>query len=370
MNQNNPNSPRILMVCRQASGGIRRHLQILCEELPNRGFNLQLAAPEPLSISNVPSISRYTLSIGSGGYGMDILSALQLTPIARHNDLIYGHGVRGGFVAAITGLLSKRPVIATIHNQPPDSRLARSVLSFLGKRCRFVIAVSHAVAADLATKIPADKLRTIPNGIRSLPFLTDGDIRARKSEIGVDPDRPLIMSVGRIAPEKNMIATVRTMPMIWRTFPDMVLVIVGDGPNRGELEAEVKMLAERSRQIILTGFREDARYFIGAADVLVIPSTQEGQGLAALEAMDAQVPVVAFAVGGIPETVLDGRTGLLVPPNDLDAMAKAIVKLIGSADLRRQLGSEGRCRVRDSYSVVQMMESTITTIREALSPTH
>ncbi len=356
------------MVCRQATGGIRRHIQILCEELPNRGFDLQLAAPEPLSISTAPSITRYNLSIGSGGYGLDILSAIRLIPIAQHSDLIYGHGVRGGFVAALTGILSKRPAITTIHNQPPDSRLARSVLSFIGNRCQCVIAVSHAIASDLAPTIPANKFRVIPNGIRSLPLLTDEDIRNRKSEIGVDLACPLVMSVARIAPEKNMIAAVRMMPMIWRTVPNAVLVIVGDGPNRRELEAEVKLLEERCRQIVLTGFREDARYLLGAADVLVIPSSQEGQGLVALEAMDARVPVVAFAVGGIPETVLNGKTGLLVPPNDLGAMAEATIMLIGSADLRRQLGREGRHRVEGSYSVSQMIEGTTTAIREALSP--
>jgi glycosyltransferase involved in cell wall biosynthesis len=139
----------------------------------------------------------------------------------------------------------------------------------------------------------------------------------------------VLVTVGRLTPAKNQALAVRVMTNI----ADATLLVVGDGPDRQALEAAAP--AERVRFL---GTRLDARELLGAADVVVIPSRSEGLPLAALEAMAAGRPIVATAVRGLRDLLEDGRTALLVPPGDAQALAAAVRRLLDDPELARSLG--------------------------------
>jgi glycosyltransferase involved in cell wall biosynthesis len=123
------------------------------------------------------------------------------------------------------------------------------------------------------------------------------------------------------------------------------------------MEAKAKAM-QLSEDVIFTGIRQDVPNILGLLDVFVLPSLWEGLPIALLEAMAAGLPVVATAVGGTPEVVVEGETGFLVPPRDPEALAEAILRLLREPDLRRRMGEAGRKRVAEHFSVEQMVQKT------------
>jgi glycosyltransferase involved in cell wall biosynthesis len=143
-------------------------------------------------------------------------------------------------------------------------------------------------------------------------------------------------------------------------------VVVGDGPERAQLEALAGQLGLADR-VHLAGHQQDVRPWLAALDVLVLSSDWEGMPNALLEAMAAGLPIVATAVGGVPEVVVDGATGLLVPPGDPSALAEAITRLLRDPDLRRTMGQAGRARVERRFSInetVRLTEELYATLLE------
>jgi glycosyltransferase involved in cell wall biosynthesis len=134
----------------------------------------------------------------------------------------------------------------------------------------------------------------------------------------------------------------------------MHVVIVGEGPERARLEAQAAHLG-LAEQVHFVGHQQDVRPWLAAFDVCVLSSDWEGMSNAILEAMAAGLPVVATAVGGTPEVVVDGVTGFLVPPRDPQALADAILRLLRDPDLRRRMGEAGRAHVTEHFSVEQMV---------------
>jgi glycosyltransferase involved in cell wall biosynthesis len=150
--------------------------------------------------------------------------------------------------------------------------------------------------------------------------------------------------VGRIEPGKGVLDLVRAMRGV-----DARLVIVGDGPERPSLEAELQLLGIDDR-VQLAGERDDVRDLLADADIFVLSSVSEGLPVSVLEAMAAELPVVASRVGGVPELVADGENGFLVPPGNPDELAAAVGRLVEDRDLRRRLGAVGRVRAETRFN--------------------
>ena len=166
-----------------------------------------------------------------------------------------------------------------------------------------------------------------------------------RHEAGV---RPRLISVGRLSPPKDFRTLVRSLAAVdSRSFEAL---IVGEGPDRRELEAEIGRL-RLDRTVRLTGERTDVRELLATAHLFVLASISEGLPLSVLEAMAAGLPVVASAVGGLPELVVDGETGLLVPPRDSKALATAVSQLLDNGELRRRFGAAGRSRAKALFDL-------------------
>jgi glycosyltransferase involved in cell wall biosynthesis len=217
-----------------------------------------------------------------------------------------------------------------------------------------VIAVSANVRDFCISHIglPAEKLVVIYNGV-ALPTDPLPSRREARTGLGLPHDGPVIGAVTRLDPVKGVDSLIRALAKV----SGGILVIIGDGPERATLEALANDLGVAGR-IRWVGHRRDVPCLLPALDVLVQPSLHEGLPNAILEAMAARLPVVATAVGGTPEVVVDGVTGMLVPPRDPQALAAAVTALLRDPDLRRKMGRAGREQVERRFSIEETVRRT------------
>ncbi|RME06219.1 MAG: glycosyltransferase family 1 protein, partial [Anaerolineae bacterium] len=200
-----------------------------------------------------------------------------------------------------------------------------------------------------------ERVDVILNGVDPpAPSASPAETRARLAdELGIPPDVPLLLAVGRLVEQKGFRYLLAALPAVWRDFPRAHVLIAGEGHLRGELEAQVRSL-ELDSQVHFPGIRGDVPDLLAAADVFVLPSLWEGLPIALLEAMGAGRPVVATRVEGVEDVLENGVNGLLVPPGDSAALAEAITRLLADADLRGVLGRRARQRVEQDFTIEKM----------------
>jgi glycosyltransferase involved in cell wall biosynthesis len=252
---------------------------------------------------------------------------------ARDADLLHAHWLPAGWVAARAG----KPYVVTLHGT--DAELAQRLPAFARavlRRAQLAIAVSSAVA-DVAQRIGGREVRVLPNGV-DIPALVESE-----------REPPSILFAGRLSPEKGILELVDAA----RGLP---LVVAGDGPLR-------------RRVPVARGFvpHDELERLYDEAAVVACPSRREGFGVVCLEAMAHARPVVASAVGGLRDLVVDGETGLLVPPRDRRALRAALERLLADHGLRRQLGDAGRRRAAERFSWNVVTAQTLEAYRDALA---
>jgi glycosyltransferase involved in cell wall biosynthesis len=225
-----------------------------------------------------------------------------------------------------------------------------------------VIAVSDYVARRQVQSglIPSRRVVRVWNGIPVPPALPAG-ARPLHDALDLDRRRPLVACACRCAPEKGVPTLLRAFDRLMAGRPDAnprpVLVYMGDGPQFAEVQRVRESLAARA-DIVLTGYRRDAGALLAGADVCAMPSLwQDALPLAVMQPMALGLPVVASAVGGIPEMLVDGETGLLVPPGDDAALAAALGQLIDDPARRARFGQAGRARVASVFTPDGQMDA-------------
>lgn len=227
------------------------------------------------------------------------------------------------------------------------------------RRAEATISNSAVAAAYVARRcgLPPERIDVVPNGLAARD---ERDLQARSAHralLGLPLSQPLLLFVGRLVPQKNLPTLLQAMALIpERERP--LLWIAGEGPERTVVESLVRRL-DLYRSVRLLGERDDVDVLMAAADVLVLPSSEEGLSNVILEAMAAGLPVVASAVGGNTELVEHGRTGLLCDPADAQSIAAAIRRLFDDPELRRQLGRSTREKVVRDYSMDGMVARTM-----------
>jgi len=249
-------------------------------------------------------------------------------------------------------------MVFTEHGRLSDavpSRKRRAVNPWLAR----VPAAICAVSADMkrhmiAEGFPGDRVSVVYNGIAIEAPPNASDRAAMRASLAVPADAFVIGSVARLDPVKNLACLVEAHASVLRALPSAHLVIVGTGEEQERLEAAARQLgiAERVR---FAGYRADARRVMAAFDVYVNCSTYEGVSLTILEAMAAELPVVATNVGGNPEVVVDEETGLLVPARSAQALAAAIVTLGSDETRRADMARVGRRRVERDFAIDRMV---------------
>jgi glycosyltransferase involved in cell wall biosynthesis len=342
----------ILHVVRPATGGIRRHVLSLLEFGDRSRFEPALAAPAEFLASIAPARATATYAVPiapSLSPGTDFVAALALSRPIADAGLVHAHGLRAAWITSLAHLRRPFPLIVTAHNLVPrGSFLSRAGLQLVGGRASRIIAVSQAVADGLTNcGVPPSKIVVIPNGIDIEHFTAVPALGTARAALGVSDADFVVGCIARLSPEKG----VDILLSAAARCPSMMFLIAGDGPKCTELEQSAPPNAR------FLGRISDTRLLLGASDVLAIPSRQEGQGIVALEAMAARIPLAASRVGGLAEMLTDGRTALLFPPDDPSALAAALFRLQKDAPLRRNLAAGGAALVRERYAISPMIDA-------------
>ncbi len=357
----NPASPnlRVLHVVRPAAGGIRAHVAALAAEQSRRGLAVGIASPEPIP----GGATHHRVAIATRPHPSDLAAWREVARIACGCDLVHGHGLRGAWIAGPAARRACIPFLFTAHNLAPiPSPIVRCLFGRALRGSAGCIAVSGAVAATLRPYGIAGA-RVIPNGIDADALRSGSDADRARAEYSLPSDRPLVVGIGRLATEKGFATLIAAARRIADESGALV-VIAGDGPLREELE---RAAARTSRAAVMVGRTDRPGDLLAAAEVVAVPSLQEGLGLVPIEAMALGKPVVASSVGGLPEVVENSATGLLVPPGDADRLADAAIGLLRDPDARRRMGEAGRQRAAERFTLERMVEQTLALYGEVLA---
>lgn len=263
-------------------------------------------------------------------------------------QLLHTHGYKADLYGYVAARRSGKPIVATCHNWLGGSA-ALGIYNHLDrmalKRFQCLAAVSDSVAQRLlASGVPATKIRTIANGIDVQAFEC-----ARPSPVLNFDGSKVIGMVARLDLKKGFEYLLRAARELRGTFPELKVVIVGEGPDRREIEGMIQRFGLQSN-VILAGQHSDMPAIYAAMDVFVLPSLNEGLPMTILEAMAGSKPVIATRVGAIPKVIQDGETGLLVDPADSDGLRDALVRLLTDSDLCSRLGAAGHDWVSHNYT--------------------
>ena len=231
--------------------------------------------------------------------------------------------------------------------------------------------VDHVITVSQAQRrtyerigLPTAALTTVPNGIR--PRGAGPGRAAARAALGLTPDQPVVMTIGRLTVMKGHVHLLDAVPALVRRFPDLAVVVAGRGHLEGRLREQAAALGVQDA-VHLVGQRSDARQLLDAADVFVLPSRHEGMPLVLLEAMDAGLAVVATRVIGSEEVVVEGETGLLVRPRDAGALEVALGSLLADPQRRAALAAAGRRRFVRGFTSARMTTDTLAVYEQVLS---
>jgi len=275
----------------------------------------------------------------------------------RDVALIHAHEFGANTYGTLAGRLGGLPVVATVHGRSYFTDRGRRRLAYrLVSRAATMVAVSEDIKRFVveATGAATDRVRVVHNGIAPATPLTEGERAGLRAELGIQPEDRVVTVVGSLYPVKGHRYLLEAAPRILRACPTAVFLIAGRGACERELRAQARELDIEPRVRFL-GLRGDVPGLLAIADVFVLPSLSEGLSIALLEAMAAGRPVVTTRVGGNPELVVDGETGVLVPPADVERLASALVGVLSDAATARRLGENGLRRVRSRFSIDGMV---------------
>lgn len=349
------------------SGAEEHILQLLCG-LDRRYFRLNLACTPELA----------------GLFGKDLPSDVQVVRVDPNRlsdlrgawrvrtairewkvDILHCHMFRASLFASPIGWLCRVPVIIETPHVREFWRRGRLKSKYfvdrsVGKLIDHYIAVSSANARYLIEqkKLPATKIRVIQNACNVDHFYPSRPVPpGMRRALGLEEQHLVLVVLGRLEPQKGHKVLLNAMPEILRAYPNVRLLCVGDGALRAELERQAEVLGIREA-VRFVGYQTNTADWLALADVSVLPSYCEGLPLVAIESLAAGRPMVATAVDGTPDVVLDGKTGLTVPPGDSNRMAEAICRLLGDEELRRSLAAAGRQHVLQSFSIEKFIQKT------------
>jgi glycosyltransferase involved in cell wall biosynthesis len=368
---------RVLHVAKaNGIGGSERHLFTLLPGLRDRGIDVGMCVlaegaaqrfVEPLQRLGVPVVSR-----PAGPNENPLLVPVIARQIRRFRpDLVHTHLLH----ADLYGLPAARwlgiPAVRSVH-RTVGRRGYVCLERLVGPLAGCTIAISDEVARFVsATRLATrDRLRTVRYGIDTAPFAATPQGRtAARAALGFGPDEVSVGIASRLVPGKGHAFLIEAVAAAHRKAGAIRLHVAGDGVLGGELRRRASRLLPPG-VATFHGHVTDIGTFLAACDVLVFPTLPEfgeGFGLAALEAMAAGCPVVATPMGGLPDMVVDGVTGMLVAPGDVDQLAAALVGLAEDAPLRTAMGAHAAARARREFSADAMVAATVGIYEELLA---
>ncbi|MFQ5880874.1 MAG: GT4 family glycosyltransferase PelF [Candidatus Methylomirabilales bacterium] len=311
--------------------------------------------------------------------GADLVALGKLCRLFRkiRPRIVHTHTAKAGTLGRIAAWLTGVP--ATVHTfhghvfqgyfSPAMARLFLGIERNLARRTSRIVALSEGQRQELlALGIGnPDRTMVIPPGLELAPFLHCQEERGQlRRELKLPPDAPLVGIVSRLVPIKGHRTFLRAARLVVAALPSAHFLVVGDGKLRPELEADARTLGLQE-QVRFLGWRLDLSRIYADLDCLALSSRNEGVPVCLLEAMTAGVPVVATAVGGVPDLVIPGVTGLLVQPEDPQDLAAAILNILRNPALARRMTVAARHRVYPRYDLGSLLTATEKLYEELLA---
>lgn len=359
------------MIClRIMEEALKRRYQVIVNS-PTEGKFTKILRARGLKVYNIDTQRSFRLD-----------SAIKLALIIKKEgiNLVHTHTPLGGMIlSCLSGKITGVPVINHIHmphfmNLNPIVRGYQFLLNWITNRlfCAKIIAVSEYVKrAIIRQGAPTRKVAVVYNGIN----LDDSKyihspIKIRE-EFGLKQNQRIVGTVGRLGEDKGQHILIKAARKVVKDNPDTIFMLIGEDLTRdreyGKMLREIASNSGVKEQIIFTGYRSDIMDLINVFDIFVLSSTfWEGLPVVILEAMAAKKPVIATSVGGNPEIVIDGQTGTLVPPEDIDKLAEAIIYHLENPEISRKMGERGYERVKQYFSLSQMLDKIMDIYKEVL----
>ena len=349
-------------------GGTEEHILTLLRGLDRKYFRLHLVCPPELAErlrGDLPAdVELFSLCLRKPA---QLGAALRLAQVLRKRrvDILHSHLFYSSLFASPLGWLCRVPVIVETPHVREEWRKgwlkSRFVVDrFAGRFVDYYIAVSEANARYLVEqkRLAAKKIAVIRNGcdLQRLDPAAPAPVGLKKS-LGFGESDPVLIVVGRLEPQKGHRVLLEALPAVRREFARVRLVCVGEGSLRDSLEKQASELGLED-SVRFVGYQSQVADWLALADVTVLPSFYEGLPLVAIESLAIERPVVATAVDGTPEVVVDGETGITVPPGDAGRLAEAIRRILRQPDLRRRLGGAGRKWVVQRFSQEEQVRKT------------
>lgn len=349
---------------RHLYGGAFQVLHLL-RGLQARGHQNLLACPRGCELARAAEPVAEVHGMPMHG-DVDLFMIVRLARLIRRArpDLVHLHSrigadVMGGLAARLAGV----PVIHTRRVDNPEPRWLVGLKYRLHDR---VIAISEGIASVLrAEGLAAERLRVVRSAIDPAPYAGPCARDSVLARLGLPKDAIILGVVAQLIRRKGHAVLLDALPPLMARHPRLHLCCFGQGPEAESLGARSQSLGLAER-VHLYGFRDDLAEILPCLDLLAHPALMEGLGVALLQAASAGVPIVASRVGGIPEAVRDGENGLLVPPNDPQALGAALGALLDQPERRRALGAAGRALMAREFSIDAMVEGNLAVYRELL----
>lgn len=274
---------------------------------------------------------------------------------AEKTNVVCTHSGKDSMLGAIAGRLSriKPAIVRTRHLALPiTSRITYSLFPHK------VVTVSEYVRKYLVKekRIPANKVVSIPTGVDLEWFAPDTVKSVPKEVLSIPNDAPIVGTIAIFRRKKGHHTLLDAIPLVLKKIPNARFVFVGDGPQRENIERKIAEL-RIANNVILLGLRNDIPQILKTIELFVLPTLQEALGTSFLEAMAMRRPVIGTRVGGVPEVVKEGVSGILVEPEDPVALADTIIGLLNDKGQMKRMGDAGRRIVEEKYSIDVMVKS-------------
>ena len=301
------------------------------------------------------------IPIASSGE-MDLRAAWKLSRVLRmmRPTVVHAHDAHAVTMIALARSLGRlEPPPPILMSRRVDFHIRRNAFSRwkYGQVDRFLCASDAIRAMLVGDGIAAERTTTVHDGV-DLDHVAATPRLDAHAELWLPSSAPLVGNVAALVPHKGHRYLITAAATVIRSVPDARFVIVGEGELETKLRKQIRDL-HLERHVLLAGFRPDALSLQKGFDLFALSSVTEGMGSVLLDAMAIGQATVATRAGGVPEVVVDGRTGVLVPVRDPQALASAIVSLLGDPDRRARLGAAARARVHESFSVERMVQRVL-----------
>ena len=344
--------------------GAEQMIMTLITALDRESFDVRLATFEKKRVSSNAIVSAAraagfdAVTLPCRGW-LDWGAIQELKSLVEEQriEILHCHEPKSRLYGAVVSRMTGVPMVATHHNwtgQNLRTRLVELIDAAVLHSCQRVVAVSSSVAESMRrVLISSSRIEVIPNGIDLSVFKDSQQNSELRASLGIPPGVPVIGAVGRLDIQKAHERLIEAARKLTDAGQDAIYLIVGEGVERPRLESLVRNLGLSDR-VLLPGYRSDIKPFLAIMDLFVLPSRREGTPMALLEAMAMRKPVVATAVGGVPDVLTDGIDGIMLPESGVGGLSDALLRLLRDPALARQMARSGRRRVENEFSSRRM----------------